>query len=162
MLMDNNKQKSMEEKYITQEGLDKLKKELERLKKEERNKIAEELREAISFGDLSENAAYDEAKENQAFLEGKIAELEKLVNAAQLIKRENNNGWIQIGSFVTLSDGNAEHCFEIVGEEEANPIEKRLSFKSPLGQALLNKPKGAQVEIITPKGVTKYKVLKID
>jgi transcription elongation factor GreA len=162
MLMDNNKQKSMEEKYITQEGLDKLKKELERLKKEERNKIAEELKEAISFGDLSENAAYDEAKENQAFLEGKIAELEKLVNAAQLIKRENNNGWIQIGSFVTLSDGNGEQCFEIVGEEEANPIEKRLSFKSPLGQALLNKPKGAQVEITTPKGVTKYKVLKID
>ena len=152
----------MEEKYITQEGLDKLKKELERLKKEERNKIAEELKEAISFGDLSENAAYDEAKENQAFLEGKIAELEKLVNAAQLIKRENNSGWIQIGSFVTLSDGNGEQCFEIVGEEEANPIEKRLSFKSPLGQALLNKPKGAQVEITTPKGVTKYKVLKID
>ncbi|MDD3170526.1 MAG: transcription elongation factor GreA [Candidatus Paceibacterota bacterium] len=151
----------MEEKYITQEGLDKLKKELERLKKEERIKISEELKEAISFGDLSENAAYDEAKENQAFLEGKIAELEKLVNAAKLIKKDNHNGWIQIGSLVTLSDGNGEHCFEIVGEEEADPIENRLSFKSPLGQALLNKPRGAQVEITTPKGVTKYKVLKI-
>jgi len=151
----------MEEKYITQEGLDKLKKELERLKKEERIKISEELKEAISFGDLSENAAYDEAKENQAFLEGKIAELEKLVNAAKLIKKDNHSGWIQIGSFVTLSDGNGEHCFEIVGEEEADPIENRLSFKSPLGQALLNKPRGAQVEITTPKGVTKYKVLKI-
>ncbi len=152
----------MEEKYITREGLDKLKKELERLKKEERVKISEELKEAISFGDLSENAAYDEAKENQAFLEGKIAELERLVNAPKLIKKDNHAGWIQIGSLVTLFDGTGEQRFEIVGEEEADPIEKRLSFKSPLGQALLNKPQGAQVEIITPKGSTTYKVLKID
>ncbi len=153
----------MERNYITQEGLDKLKKELERLKKEERNKVAEQLKEAISFGDLSENAAYDEAKENQAFLEGKIAELEKLINAAHIIKKEDvHNGWVQIGSLVALSDGINEQCFEIVGEEEANPLENRLSFKSPLGQALLNKPKGAEVEIKTPKGIIKYKILKIE
>jgi len=136
---------------------------LERLKKEERNKVAEQLKEAISFGDLSENAAYDEAKENQAFLEGKIAELEKLINAAHIIKKEDvHNGWVQIGSLVALSDGINEQCFEIVGEEEANPLENRLSFKSPLGQALLNKPKGAEVEIKTPKGIIKYKILKIE
>lgn len=152
----------MEEKYITKEGLEKLKKELERLKKEERAKIANELKEAISFGDLSENAAYDEAKENQAFIEGKISELEKLVSSAKIIKKEDNKGWVQIGSFVTLTDGKTEERYEIVGEEEANPIEKRLSFKSPLGHALLNKPQGAQVEINTAKGTTKYKVLKID
>ncbi|HNP79354.1 MAG TPA: transcription elongation factor GreA, partial [Candidatus Pacearchaeota archaeon] len=89
----------MEEKYITKEGLEKLKKELERLKKEERAKIANELKEAISFGDLSENAAYDEAKENQAFIEGKISELEKLISSAKIIKKEDNKGWVQIGSF---------------------------------------------------------------
>jgi len=69
---------------------------------------------------------------------------------------------VQIGSFVTLTDGKTEERYEIVGEEEANPIEKRLSFKSPLGHALLNKPQGAQVEINTAKGTIKYKVLKID
>jgi len=120
----------MERNYITQEGLDKLKKELERLKKEERNKVAEQLKEAISFGDLSENAAYDEAKENQAFLEGKIAELEKLINAAHIIKKEDvHNGWVQIGSLVALSDGINEQCFEIVGEEEANPLENSTFFQ---------------------------------
>jgi transcription elongation factor GreA len=152
----------MEEKYITKEGLDKLKKELERLKKEERVKIAEELKEAISFGDLSENAAYDEAKENQAFIEGKIAELEKLISSAKIIKKQENKGWVQVGSFVNLSDGKNNYRYEIVGEEEANPLENRLSFKSPLGSALLNKPQGAQVEINTAKGIIKYKVLKID
>ncbi|MDD3292927.1 MAG: transcription elongation factor GreA [Candidatus Pacebacteria bacterium] len=151
----------MEDKYITKEGLEKLKKELERLKKEERIKIANELKEAISFGDLSENAAYDEAKENQAFIEGKIAELEKLISSAKIIKKQDNNGWVQVGSRVTLTDGKTEETYEIVGEEEANPLEKRLSFKSPLGHALLNKPQGAQVEINTAKGTTKYKVLKI-
>jgi len=69
---------------------------------------------------------------------------------------------VQIGSSVVLSDGVSEQCFEIVGEEEANPLESRLSFKSPLGQALLNKPKGAEVEIRTPKGIIKYKILKIE
>ena len=98
----------MEEKYITKEGLEKLKKELERLKKEERAKIANELKEAISFGDLSENAAYDEAKENQAFIEGKILELEKLISNAKIIKKEDNKGWVQVGSMVTLTDGKTE------------------------------------------------------
>lgn len=152
----------MEDKYITKEGLEKLKKELEQLKKEERAKIANELKEAISFGDLSENAAYDEAKENQAFIEGKISELEKLISSAKIINKQDNNGWVQVGSMVTLQSDGKEETYEIVGEEEANPLEKRLSFKSPLGHSLLNKPKGAQVEINTPKGTTKYKIVKID
>jgi transcription elongation factor GreA len=151
----------MDGKYLTKEGLEKLKQELEHLKKDERIKIAEELKEAISFGDLSENAAYDEAKENQAFLEGKIVELEKLINSAQIIEESGNKGWVQVGSFVTLDTGKSHEEYQIVGEEEANPIEKRISFKSPLGQLLMNKPKGAVVEIKTPKGVIKYKVLNI-
>ncbi len=151
----------MDGKYLTKEGLEKLKHELEHLKKDERIKIAEELKEAISFGDLSENAAYDEAKENQAFLEGKIVELEKLISSAKIIEENGNTGWVQVGSFVTLEAEENQEEYQIVGEEEANPIEKRISFKSPLGQLLMNKPKGAVVEIKTPKGVIKYKILKI-
>jgi transcription elongation factor GreA len=152
----------MEGKYLTKEGLEKLKQELEHLKKDERIKIAEELKEAISFGDLSENAAYDEAKENQAFLEGKIAEMEKLINNAKVIEEHNGHtGWVQVGSFVTLDDGKEKVEYQIVGEEEANPIEKRISFKSPLGQALMNKPKGATAEVKTAKGTIAYKVIGI-
>jgi transcription elongation factor GreA len=150
------------DKYLTKEGLEKLKQELDHLKKEERIKIAEELKEAISFGDLSENAAYDEAKENQAFLEGKIAELEKLINNAKVIEESNGNqGWVKVGSYVTVDDGKEKIEYQIVGEEEANPIKKRISFKSPLGQALMEKPKGAVVEVKTLKGAIKYKIVSI-
>ncbi|MDD5569381.1 MAG: transcription elongation factor GreA [Candidatus Pacebacteria bacterium] len=153
--------KIMDDKYLTKEGLEKLKQELEHLKKEERIKIAEELKEAISFGDLSENAAYDEAKENQAFLEGKISELEKLVSSAKVITESENKGWVQVGSFVTLENGSGKEEYQIVGEEEADPIGKRISFKSPLGQSLMNKPKGAEIELKTAKGIIHYKILKI-
>jgi len=152
----------MEEKYLTQEGLDKLKKELEYLKKEGRIEVSEQLKEAISFGDLSENAAYDEAKDNQAMLEGRIAEMERLINSAKVIEENGNKGWVQVGSYVTISEGGSEDKYHIVGEEEANPIENRISFKSPLGQALMNKPKGAEVKIQTPKGSLVYKILKIE
>ncbi|MFA5013639.1 MAG: transcription elongation factor GreA [Candidatus Paceibacterota bacterium] len=151
----------MDEKYLTKEGLEKLKNELEHLKKDERIKIAEDLKEAISFGDLSENAAYDEAKENQAFLEGRIAELEKLINSAKVISENGNNGWVQVGSFVTLDDGKSKEKYYIVGEEEADPMSQKLSFKSPLGAALINKPKGATVDVKTAKGVAKYKIIDI-
>ncbi|MFA6252590.1 MAG: transcription elongation factor GreA [Candidatus Paceibacterota bacterium] len=151
----------MEDKYLTQEGLDKLKKELERLKKDERIKVAEELKTAISFGDLSENAAYDDAKENQAQLEARIIEVEKLIHNAKVIKH-NKKGWVEVGSVVTLTDGKAENTYQIVGEEEANPLENRLSFKSPLGSAMINKPEGAKIKIQTPKGVIEYKILKIN
>lgn len=152
----------MEQKYLTQEGLDKLKKELEYLRKEGRNEVAEELKEAISFGDLSENAAYDDAKEKQLIFESKIVELERLVNSAKIIENGGNKGWVTIGSYVTIKEGDDEEKYFIVGEEEANPIENRISFKSPLGKALMDKPKGAEVKIETPKGGLKYKILKIE
>ena len=152
----------MEEKYLTQEGLDKLKKELEYLKKEGRVEVAEKLKEAISFGDLSENAAYDEAKENQSMLESKIIDLERLINSAKVIESNRGNGWVKIGSYVTIESDNGTERYQIVGEEESNPLENRLSFKSPLGKELINKPKGAEVKIDTPKGVVKYKILKIE
>jgi len=152
----------MPEKYLTKEGLEKLKKELERLKKEERQKIARELEEAISFGDLSENAAYDEAKESQALLEGKIAELENTLNNAIVIKETKNNGSVVIGSTVTVKWNDNQERFLIVGEEESSPIEKRISFKSPLGKALLGRPKGSKIGVKTPSGAIEYMIVEID
>jgi len=152
----------MEDKYLTQEGLDKMKKELEYLKKQGRIEVAEQLKEAISFGDLSENAAYDEAKENQAMVEGKILELERIISSAKVIADKAGTGWVSIGSHVTLDDGSSKETYHIVGEEEANPMENRISFKSPLGQALMEKPKGTTVEVKTVKGSTKYKILNIE
>ncbi|MDD5098099.1 MAG: transcription elongation factor GreA [Candidatus Pacebacteria bacterium] len=152
----------MEDKYLTQDGLDKMKKELEYLKKQGRIDVAEQLKEAISFGDLSENAAYDEAKENQAMVEGKILELERTIISAKVISDNGNTGWVSIGSHVTLDSGSSKETYHIVGEEESNPMENRISFKSPLGQVLMEKPKGATVEIKTVKGSTKYKILNIE
>lgn len=150
----------MDEKYLTQEGLDKLKKELEILKKDKRIEVAEELKTAISFGDLSENAAYDDAKDNQAQLEARILEVEKLIHNAIVIKHQKK-GWVEVGSLVVITDGKSESSFQLVGEDEANPIEGRLSFKSPLGAALINKPEGAKFKVETPRGIIEYKVLKI-
>lgn len=142
----------MPEKYLTKEGLENLKIELERLKKTERVRVAKLLEEAISFGDLSENAAYDEAKESQALLEGKIANIEDTINNVVIIKEGKNTGWVDIGSKVTVKWKDREDTYSIVGEEESNPIEKRISFKSPLGKALLGKPKDARVRVKTPSG----------
>jgi transcription elongation factor GreA len=152
----------MEEKYLTKEGLERLKKELEYLKKEGRIEVSEQLKEAISFGDLSENAAYDEAKDRQAMLEGNIVEMERLINSAKVIEENGNKGWVQVGSYVTIKEGKSENKYYIVGEEESNPLENRISFKSPLGKALMNKPKGAEIKIETPKGSLVYKILKIE
>jgi len=152
----------MEEKYLTQEGLENLKKELEYMKKEGRIEVSEQLKEAISFGDLSENAAYDEAKERQSMLESKIMETERLINSAKVIEKNGNKGWVTVGSYVTIKSESGEEKYHIVGEEEANPLENRISFKSPLGKELIDKPKGAELKIETPKGVMKYKILKIE
>ncbi|MDD4358809.1 MAG: transcription elongation factor GreA [Candidatus Pacebacteria bacterium] len=152
----------MPEKYLTKDGLEKLRNELERLKKEERQKIAKELEQAISFGDLSENAAYDEAKEAQALLEGKIVEMENIINNAIIIKETKNNGSVDIGSTVTVKWNDKQDKFLIVGEEESSPIEKRISFKSPLGKALLGKSKGTKVGVKTPSGAIEYTIVNID
>jgi len=152
----------MEEKYLTQEGLENLKKELEYMKKEGRIEVSEQLKEAISFGDLSENAAYDEAKERQSMLESKIMETERLINSAKVIEKNGNKGWVTVGSYVTIKSESGEEKYHIVGEEEANPLENRISFKSPLGKELIDKPKGAELKIETPRGVMKYKILKIE
>jgi transcription elongation factor GreA len=147
--------------YLTPEGLEKIKKELDYLKNIKRKEIAKELRQAISFGDLAENASYQEAKEAQALLEERIAKLEDILRKTSVHKKEKT-GWVQIGSVVLLSSDSRKEKFEIVGANEGNPIEGKISYNSPLGKVLLDKPEGAFVEIDTPSGKVKYKIIKID
>ncbi len=148
-------------KYLTPEGLEKLKKELNRLKTIERKKIAAQLKHAISFGDLSENFAYHEAKESQAFLEGKILEIEETIRNAEVVKKRKGAKYIQVGSIVLLGLENKKEEFQIVGAAEANPLEGKISCESPLGKELLGKLVGDRLKIRTPKGKAQYNVLRI-
>ena len=153
----------MNDKYLTKEGLEKLKKELEILKGAKRQEIAERLEKSLAFGDLTENAEYHETKEEQAFIEGRILELEELIRNATVVSEEaDNKAYAQIGSTVLVSSGAKKEEFKIVGMEEADPVAGKISINSPLGQAFFNQPKGAVVEVQTPKGIAQYKILKIE
>lgn len=154
----------MQKRYITKENLEKLKKDLQYLKEVKRKEIAERLEKSLAFGDLSENFEYQEAKEAQAFLEGQILELEELINSAMVVKKEEKpSGVVQIGSTVLASAGKLKReKFIIVGAQEANPLEGKISVDSPLGRAFLNKSEGDVVEVITPAGRDRYKIIKID
>jgi transcription elongation factor GreA len=150
------------ENYLTPEGFEKLKKELEYLKTVKRKEIAKRLKKAISFGDLSENAAYEEAKNAQAFLEGKILELEKIINGAKVLKNIKKD-CVGIGSKVSVKSEKDEEemNFQIVGENESNSFEGKISHESPLGIALFGKKEGDVVEVKTPEGDEKYEILEI-
>lgn len=152
-------------KYITQEGLDNLKKELEYLQTEKRKEIAERIRHAASFGDLSENAAYHEAKEAQAFLEGRIQELREMIRNAKVIQRVVAEK-VQMGSMVeiakdTESDNSKTEKYKIVGSVEANPLEGKISSDSPLGKSLLNLKKGDIFYVDTSARRIKYRIISI-
>jgi len=155
-------------KYLTPEDLEKIKKELDYLKKVKRKEIAQKLKEAIAMGDLTENAAYQETKDAQGFLEGKILELEKLIGEAKVVEKIAGAHWIQIGSTVILASqkqtksSSPTEKYKIVGTGQADPFKGEISMESPLGKALLDKPEGAVVEIKTTIGKIKYKILKIE
>lgn len=149
-------------KYITQEGLEKLKKELNDLKTIKRKEIAGRLKEAISFGDLSENFAYQQAKEDQNFLEGRILELENIIKQAQIIKKTKQTNKVQVGSQILVECKKEKEKFQIVGSEETDPEKNKISFESPLGKAFLNKLVGEIIEVETPSGKISYKILKIE
>jgi len=152
-----------EKKYLTQEGLDKLKEELFYLKNTKRKEIAQKLKKAISFGDLSENAAYSEAKDDQAFLEGRILELKNIIASARLINNEKSEK-VRIGSRVTIKLSNEEKELEflVVDESEAEPSKMKISFKSPLGAALLGQKEGEEIKIDINGEKIKYVIVKID
>lgn len=146
--------------YLTKEGLEKLKKELDFLKSVKAKEIAQRLNTAAGFGDLSENAAYHQAKDDLAFLRGRTRELEKTIVTAKIIEKKDQ-GAVCLGSKVIVQRDKEKQTIEIVGEQEADPANNKISYQSPLGKALLNKTKGDKAEIETPKGKIIYQVLQI-
>jgi len=154
----------MEKNYLTQEGYDKLQKELDFLRKERRQEVAARLREASDGEDLIENAEYEAAKNEQAFVEGRIKELEILLATAKIITENNHNDTIQIGSKVTIREEGIDEkeSFVIVGAAEANPSEGKISNESPLGKALLGHKKDEEVTVEAPSGSFNVKILKIN
>jgi transcription elongation factor GreA len=149
---------------LTPEGYEKLKQEIEILSNDRRREVADRIRVAREFGDISENAEYDDAKNEQAMLEHKIAQLEeRLVNARVIQKRDIDLSVVSVGAKVKLRDVDAKATVEytIVGSAEANPAEQKLSNESPVGKAIIGKKKGETVEVATPRGSLKYKILDI-
>lgn len=149
-------------KFITQEGLEKLKKELEYLQTVRQKEITERLRRAIAHGDLSENFDYADAKEEQAMLQAKVAELEEKIREPKIVSRTSKSESVQIGSTVKVQSEKREFLFTILTAEEANPLEGKISVESPLGEALLGKKKGAAVEVETPNGKVTYQILQVE
>ena len=137
-----------------------MKKELEYLEKVKRKEVSEKIKYTASQGDLSENAGYDAAKEEQGFVEGRIKELKDIIAQAKVIEKKES-GNVQIGSFVVLNSEEGKNKFQIVSPEEADILKGKLSFESPLGAALLNKKKEDIVKIDTPGGLKEYKINEI-
>jgi transcription elongation factor GreA len=149
---------------LTREGYTKLRKEIEQLSTTRRREVAERIKVAREFGDIAENAEYDAAKNEQAMLEARIAKLEERLASARVIeKREISKDVVSVGSTVRLRDVDAKQTVEyrIVGSAEANPAELKLSNESPVGRAIIGHKKGETIEVTTPRGSLKYKILEI-
>jgi transcription elongation factor GreA len=154
----------VKEVILTAEGYEKLKHEIDRLRGDKRREVAERIRIAREFGDIAENAEYDDAKNEQAMLEHKIAQLEeRLLSARVISKKEISKDAVSVGSHVRLRDVAANKTFEyhIVGSVEANPAENKLSNESPVGKAIMGRKKGDVVEVAAPRGSLKFKILEI-
>lgn len=152
------------EVFLTVEGLKKLEDELEQLKSVKRREIAERIKQAIDFGDISENSEYEDAKNEQAFIEGRILTLEKMLRNAKIIDDENlDTEVVSIGSKVLLKDleFGDELEYTIVGSVEADPGASKISNESPVGKAILGLPKGSVVEVNVPVGQLKYQIVDI-
>lgn len=149
--------------YLTTEGAARLKAELEELTGPKREELSARLRAAIQMGDLSENADYIKAKEDQGFLEGRIQELEYILGNAVIIEDNGNKDVVTIGSHVTIQEEDyPEETYHLVGSTEADPSKGMISFESPIGQALMEHKVGETVEAETPGGTIKFKILKIE
>ncbi len=153
----------MPDTYLTAEGLARLKTELAELKGPRRLELAARLRAAIQMGDLSENADYHKAKEDQAFLEGRIQELEYLVHNAVVIEKNTTNDVVAIGAHVTIQEEDyPPETYHMVGPTEADPRNGKISHESPIGRALMDHRVGDLVDVETPGGKVKFKVVKIE
>ena len=152
---------SMNHVQLTKEGFENLKKELEELIKTKRPYALERLHKARSMGDLSENSEYNAAKEGLAFVEGRIQEIEEILKTAQVVENQNNNHQVEVGTSVLVEIDGKKELFQIVGDFEADPLNKKLSHTSPIGQALVGKKVGDWVEVEVPAGKIKYKIVEI-
>jgi transcription elongation factor GreA len=155
----------VKEVILTPEGYEKLKQEIEYLSTDKRREVADRIRVAREFGDIAENSEYDDAKNDQALLEHRIALLEERLLAARVIEKgEVSSDAVSIGSKVRLKDMEQNETIEyhIVGSAEANPAEHKLSNESPVGKAIIGKKKGEVVEVAAPRGSLKYKILEIN
>jgi len=148
-------------RFITKEGLKKLKEELEDRKTRLRQEIAQAIKEAKEQGDLSENAEYAEAKTQQNENESRIGELEMILKNSQVVEKDASQKGAQMGSKVKVKFNGNEMDFTIVGTNEADPANFKISNESPLGKAFWGKSGGEDVEVSTPKGVIKYKILEV-
>ncbi len=149
--------------YLTPEGHAKLMAELEDLKGPRRTELSLRLRSAIQMGDLSENADYHKAKEDQGFLEGHIQEIEAILRNSVIIEKTQATGIVSIGSHVTIQEGDFDpETYHLVGPAEADPREGRISHESPIGSALMDRRVGEFVEAETPGGKIKFKIIKIE
>ena len=148
-------------KFVTEEGLKKIKEELEHRKVAIRQEIATAIKEAKEQGDLSENAEYSEAKRQQAENEARVAELEFMLKEVKVVTHDQTTDSAQMGSRVVVNFNGAEMEFQIVGSNEASPAEMKISNESPLGKGFIGKKKGDEVEIDTPGGKVKYKIIDV-
>lgn len=152
----------VDKSYLTPEGAENLRQELAHLKGPERQAMAKRLREAIQMGDLSENADYHKAKEDQGFLEGRIQELEYILQNAEIIDKVDTET-VQVGNRVTIQEEDFEpEIFDLVGAKEADPRNGKISNESPIGRALMGRCVGDQVIAQTPSGELHLKILKIE
>lgn len=149
---------------LSREGYEKLKKELELLKGPERQRVADNIREAKSHGDLRENAMYHEAKLNQRRLESRIAELEHVLQNPNIVEDEREEGVAGLGSKIKLLDMEwaDEMTIELVGDFEADPMMDKISISSPMGAACLNRRTGEEIDVETPGGMRKFKILHVE
>lgn len=147
---------------LTKEGLKSLKVELDELVKVKRPRLVERLAYARGQGDLTENSDYSNAKEELEFLDGRISELEEVLKNASLIRANGKNGGVSVGTKVTVKSNGQKHIFEIVGEWEADPVNKKISAESPLGAALVGKKVGEKAEVEAPAGKVLYEILAIE
>jgi len=156
--------KNEKEVILTQEGLKKLEEELEYLKSVKRREVAERIKIAIGYGDISENSEYDDAKNEQAFVEGRIITLEKMLRNARIINNDEVDvNTVSIGSTVILRDLEFGETVEyiIVGTAESDPFNNKISNESPVGKAILGKKKGSIVDVTVPAGTIQYEIVDI-
>jgi transcription elongation factor GreA len=164
---DDDETVADDQTLVTREGLKKLKDELDELKTVRRGEVAARLKEAISYGDLSENAEYEEAKNEQAFLEGRILELERKIKSAKIIsgpRAQSRGKEVSIGTTVTIRNKTKqtdEETYTIVGATEADPFDQKISNESPIGKALLDRQKGDVVDVETPQGHMRFEIMKV-